>query len=106
MTSLPLLLPPETANETSRYLIDYKEGKVFLYNDNIVNEMKNVSLAPAKITFLQPFYDEGAVSIDRTKLTISGFTRSLLPDGSVSVERSGKCRKIALPNLSASGKQI
>lgn len=99
-------LPPETGSGEENFLIDYKQGKVYSYNDDNLVEMKNVSIAPSKISFLHPPKDYGSTEIDRSNLTISGDTTTNFYGNIINTVSKGSCSKVSLPNLSSSGKKI
>jgi hypothetical protein len=99
-------LPPESGTLTIKYLIDYKQGKVFSYDDNRMEEMKKISISPKRISFLPSYYTYGSKSIDRTSLAISGNATYVSSAGRINSVYSGTCEKTTLPNLSSSGKKI
>lgn len=99
-------LPPETGGSEENFLINYKDGKVFSYNDDKMVEMKQVSISPNKISFLHPPRDYGSTEIDRNSLTISTDTTSTFYGNSIHTVAKGTCSKTSLPNLSSSGKKI
>jgi len=99
-------LPPETGTSEENFLIDYKAGKVFSYDDNNMVEMKDVSISPSKISFLHPPKDFGSTAIDRNSLTIATDETKSFYGNSIHTIAKGVCTKTSLPNLSSSGKKI
>ena len=89
------------------YLIKFKENKIFKYDNTLIQEMLNVSIAPKIISFEEkpnPLNDPDmhiiiSTSIDRETLSLKIRSISRYLDNIIFGEGTGICEKIPYPSL-------